>query len=569
MCNIVIFGPTQVGKTTFAGYLALGYYNDEDFSQYARRIKNMITDLGIPFHKEMLLPSIISMDNDELKNYGNDNPNTKGTTKRIHRSRIVLPTNNPELFQSKCIFIDTPGTHARIAEKYRGIFEGDLGVYIININDMIYMAETLSQSKEKEEKYVKEFNKYTDPLRFWRVYKAGCPLIIVLSKIDTIGFDQGKIDSAVDEVNAILKKIGLEDIPVIPTGIVVSEETSSYKRIGYNILSSLDNYSCFMDALTQKVQSVEKHLSSGNTVGFAYIDSITQIKKDTRQRAFRIKVLEGMLKTNDTVNIGPVKYNKTPTFICGRVKSLKKEKLNVIDMLCEGQIGGVMLVPQMKLSINNRSENIDLNSIRKLKTTVLTTGSMRTGNCIELLIRRDELDLVEWQAIYNLYPKEEIEIFWLGQKMRIELVGRIINENEAHLFLMPLVSQVESSIVSFALPEKEKYDLDLTTVLQTALENERRYIHAQVVSLYNFKNTKLSIEISVLDDDITYLFEEKESMVQTEYNKEQGNTTIRISGLTLEEIIVPLKKIRKLFQNWLITDYEMKITPVDCDYSQQ
>ena len=32
---------------------------------------------------------------------------------------------------------------------------------------------------------------------------------------------------------------------------------------------------------------------------------------------------------------------------------------------------------------------------------------------------------------------------------------------------------------------------------------------------------------------ITYLFEEKESSVQTEYNDEQGNTTIRISGLTL------------------------------------
>ena len=133
MNNIVIFGPTQSGKSTLIGYLASRCYSENDFNREVKKRINLIKALNIgEFKKDMVLPSFVSIDRDELMRF--PNKNAIGTTKKIHRQRISIastPLNNISF-----IFIDTPGTRLTLYEKYKGIFEGDIGVCVISCIDV-------------------------------------------------------------------------------------------------------------------------------------------------------------------------------------------------------------------------------------------------------------------------------------------------------------------------------------------------------------------------------------------------------------------------------------------------
>jgi translation elongation factor EF-1alpha len=567
MCNIVIFGPAGVGKTTLIGYLALASYSDVDFDRYAQKIKRIIIDeLGIEFNKEMILPSCISMDRDELQSYQEKN-NMIGTTKRIHRSRISLPVSNPSLTQNKCIFIDTPGTHARIAEKYRGIFEGDLGIYIINCSEIIDLIDLEQRNVIYDQKKLEGLLcKYLEPLRFWHVYKSHSPLIIILSKIDAnnVGFKEEIIQKAVFRVQEMLisANFGEREIQIIPTSILVDEDKKgkTFRRTAHNIVTSFLGFPCFIDVLSETVVPSIPEQRHRSEAGFAYIDMIARVKRDFHKKAFRVKILEGTIKNNDSVILGPIKYKGNTCFINSNVKSLKREKLDVCGELCEGQIGGIVLSPQSTIIEGSRNESFNADAVQLLKTSMITTGEIRKGNCIKIEIKRDELDSTEWRAIQYLYPKESIAVFWLGKRIYLDLVGRIIEDDRAFLYLLPLTKMYEDSIGCFALPKKIEYDLDLTIVLQLKADEyskpqrkqtqefERRYVHSQLIALYDYLQKKLSIDIEVYNKDCTNLFDQTEINFSYSYDDDKEATIIKMNDLTSEEIAIQLKNVRFLLR---------------------
>ena len=165
MNNIVLFGPTQVGKSTLAGFMDSFYYPDDMFSRQVNRLKKQVSEMGLIFRKQMVLPSFVSVDKDEIRKFAGHN--SIGTTKRVHRVHVAIPQfNGDDSGNTKCIFIDTPGTHAKTVERYRGIFEGDIGIYMINIMDVEKMDDSCSMGSERWQAD-KERAKYSLNAKSW------------------------------------------------------------------------------------------------------------------------------------------------------------------------------------------------------------------------------------------------------------------------------------------------------------------------------------------------------------------------------------------------------------------
>ena len=96
MANVVIFGPTQSGKTTLLGYLATGMLREPQFNEDVfgklKLIKSLSIDdefnVGNPsspdnVNKDVILPSCFCLDRYELRKFRESY--TEGTTKMLHR----------------------------------------------------------------------------------------------------------------------------------------------------------------------------------------------------------------------------------------------------------------------------------------------------------------------------------------------------------------------------------------------------------------------------------------------------------------------------------------------------
>ena len=143
---------------------------------------------------------------------------------------------------------------------------------------------------------------------------------------------------------------------------------------------------------------------------------------------------------------------------------------------------------------------------------------MTTGNCLSVSISKDETSSAEWQAICNMYPKEQISLFWFGRKLTIDLVGKEIREDEAILTMLPLTESVSTAIDCFAIAPRNSssYDdnLDIALVIQGMSNRydeekniimrtiERYYIHARLVELIDMKDQNMSLRIEMESSEI-------------------------------------------------------------------
>lgn len=570
MNNIVIFGPTQVGKTTIAGYLSSYYLTSYDFDRESQKIKRLINAVGVDFKKEMILPSFISMDKDELRSYAREN--TIGTTKRVHRTRITIPTSKEVKTNNyTCIFIDTPGTHAKVAEKYRGLFEGDVGLYVINAIDVEKMGDSY-EIGSNQWKCDKERYKYLEPLRFWFIYKNPSRLIIILSKVDGIKYDLLRIKKCINKINDMIRyvctinSLSIE-VPIIPTAIRVNEKEHKYYRIGYNIVNHDSwEFGCVIDELSritpQPIQNLQHSL--------AYIDRVAQIKGQKNHYALRIKALNGSFSVGDSIILGPVSYRDTALFLRGEIESLKLEKDSLVETLFQGQIGGVKLTSVLRNEVGNRLTKNKLIDFKMLKTTILAKSCDIRGNCLSIAIRKDEVDTTEWQAICSMYPKAQIPVFWLGRKISLNMVGKHIYEDRAELMLMFLTPDVERSIVCFTLPNEvyfsSLYRQDITIVIQWITKKERkrenyerRYVRARVINIIELRRKTLCLKITIPNDDYSPILNGPNFENTNVFYSLNTGTNIQRYFNNIESLSSGLKIYRSLFKELNITDFCLEI----------
>lgn len=225
MDNIVLFGPTHSGKTTLLGYLSTSMlrhpqWNEEIYKKLKLILsltENDIFNIKDPrnpdnMNTDIIFPSFVSLDRNELKRF-NKGESSEGTSKRLQRKQLtVCVTKRDEMWGADnrnltCTFIDIPGFRQRLTDKYKGFFEGNIGIAVLDIQDLLKLSSMAAVRTGDPGAKEKEHLKRTlfEPIKIWCDYRSVSRLIIVLSKMDTIAANESAPEKIREEKNSAVK----------------------------------------------------------------------------------------------------------------------------------------------------------------------------------------------------------------------------------------------------------------------------------------------------------------------------------------------------------------------------
>lgn len=510
MSNIVIFGATQSGKTTLLGYLATAMFrhpqlNDEIFEKF-KLIRKLSTkdefSIGDPHNpinvnKDIILPSFVSLDKDELLKFRGGS--TEGTTKRIHHQQLTICISEckdafgkqNENENVSCTFLDLPGFRQKLSDKYRGFFEGDIGIAVLKLKELLELNRLLnSNSDEDREKIDKFERRLFEPLRIWCDYRSPKSIMIALSQIDLslIGnSEEGKIKNQINDINNALNLINLYtkqfsrgiEIPVSPISIkIVSEKNTKkhyrmsvfFKRKEDNIYSEpesklLPGSGTFISCL-KKIMQISDGINLSNFSMASVYKPMKAIVNGSPKTALNVHSIHGTIHNSDELILGPVidKDNNVVFAQCG-LSSIKADGTkNPSDRLLEGNVGG-LIFKSIKLQNSKHQYNLsyesDKSDLSLLKSTILFKEEILRGDVVELEIHKKyhitedgNLDKIYSNILPSLMPFDELIIFWYGKKVTVNIVELELLEDK--LLLSVIISKTERHCVEmFALPSVE------------------------------------------------------------------------------------------------------------------
>lgn len=593
MSNISIFGTTQCGKTTLAGYLISRSLSDVAFNEMVRYNRRLIEKMGFnASNRDLVYTSFVSLDRDELRREtdkmkkqesSKENTDRIGTSRRTHRKLIELNDGYGGNMQ-KLVMIDTPGMRAEAKERYMGIFEGDIGICVLNIIDLEnYMM--LEHSLQDFRKIKLMDRQLFDPIRFWCAYKSIKNLILLISKIDLADFDKSRIDGAIhfllDKIESYDLPIPENGIPIIPISIRLWEDNQHFIREAHNI-DRVDDMCPPLhgQALLPVVSGMENNKPSveRQTELFANVSKLCKIR-DRNGHALRVKVLHQTLHTDSKITIGPLKNKEDGTFhfVTGAIKSLKEEgAIDITSSLKTGSIGGVAipLVYDNSYTVQPPASKIQkITDYSVLKTSILFGGKVVSGNSITVSVPKCELGNNALMAIDSLLPKESIHFFWLGRQIVAELIELYEDEESCFLTLHPLAQEYQDAIGKFTVPRNqmgkpESFDVLLMLQLRRKIGNKmetvyRNYINFRLLDIYDIqKQETYKLHLWLGDEDLEYLFEDfgdELSTVTNNYRLDQKRHEIVISNLTAGNIGLILKSIRNYLREHGIIKYMLKL----------
>lgn len=518
MSNVVIFGPADSGKTTLLGFLSTAMlrgtaFNDEVYKKL-KMIKKIcrtddfrIGDVRNPeFVKEQLiLPAFVSLDLDELRKF-REEEESMGTTKRLHRKKLIICMSEESTAGShsdytneniSCTFVDTPGHRQRLSDKYKGFFEGDIGMAVLCAKDILSLSALDNDDNTiDKKKYSDKWNQLFEPLRIWCDYRSSKKLIIVISKIDQLGDDE-EVNRA--EVNRAMKCLRqnlslftkqAETIPITPISIRIIKEKNSkknsrmsqfFKRKEINIYSAPDKtlgtgtlIQCLRMVLQQNDNPTERNFS------LASVDRLMKATiNNSEKTVLQIRSLYGDISKHDVVYLGPIRSRKTGEIAYARcaISSLKADGLDKLDehafdKLIQGNVGGVLFSSvkdvdnnqQIRLHFNTKTTDYNI-----LKTTIMYAGEIKKGDIVKVKIFRQEHllayslseDTIYHEYLPKLMPYDSLFLYWYGKKIKVNVIemsrellkgtnGELI-ENAVCLSLLISPGEREQ-LLEFALP---------------------------------------------------------------------------------------------------------------------
>lgn len=261
MSNIVIFGAPHSGKTTLLGYLSTAMFRHPQFNEEVLQRLKLIKKMGMeddfhigdpynPIHirKDIILPSFVSLDRDELRKFTDIKESSIGGSKRLHHKQLTLcMSERKEMWNRQnenenisCTFIDLPGFRQRISDKYKG-FEGDVGLAVLDIAEVLKLENALKNDSENLELITKQERKLFEPVRIWCDYRSPTHLIIVLSKIDCelicdgnkkdISHQLNSVQRAIDCIQDYTKRFaGKNIIPIVPISIRIMQKENNKRK---------------------------------------------------------------------------------------------------------------------------------------------------------------------------------------------------------------------------------------------------------------------------------------------------------------------------------------------------
>lgn len=576
MKNIVVFGAVQSGKSTLMGYMASSLLTENEFSEAVYQKEKAIRNMEIGgIRPDMILPSFVSLDRDELMDFAQKN--TPGTSKRIHRKKISIHANGT-VQSSRYTFIDTPGSRDRRNEQYSGMFEGEIGICVLSAIDVDHYL-SLDQNGNKQ-KFLSEKRRLFTPIQFWNVYKGSENLIIVLSKCDFFTDSSNRLQDIYYQLGREIEKICNTNVPLIPTSIQLLKNEDRYYRVEQNIFEEDDCLYWYQGPtlVHELVRRTVMDISLSHTefrLGAAI--KICQIPNSSNF-ALRIKCMIGALSTKDNLIIGPIQNKeKENVYLKATVKSLKYEDGELSEEIQEGSIGGVAFANLCLL--DHKSGNELLQYYKLLKTTVLMSGSYRTGNAVKLRIKDDELGESTFEALMQVYPKTQLQFYWLGRKMNADIIEHYESNGYVYISLANLSLISQGLEQQFALP---------------ILSNGYPYIECPVVLQYNEYRLEKRIEkyqvktyalfhvaeiFSIdeenrwcIDMNVKACFVDSNRLkgylgdkINVSVNKiRDGKTSIRIGNVTSKTAHSCFKRLRELAVDEGFCEYQLRFCEEKC-----
>lgn len=521
MNNIVIFGAPHSGKTTLLGYLSTAMLRHPQFNEEVLQKLKMIKKMGMeddfhigdpynPIHirKDIILPSFVSLDRDELRKFTDKNITTLGGSKRLHHKQLTLCMSErrdmwngqDENENMSCTFIDLPGFHQRISDKYRGFFEGNIGIAMIDIAEALKLENALQNKisdNENKELIDKQERKLFEPVRIWCDYRSPENLIIVLSKIDQkleYNGNEADVERQIDAVQRAVECIrkytkifgGKNKIPIVPISIRITQEVNNKKRARMKVFFHREEENIYAEPIGKCLPGdgtlitclrrlLEPYIKGQDRAfSMASVERAMQAMVNyTKKTALQICTVHGTLRSTDTILLGPV-LDKRMNEICYlkcTIASLKEDGAKETSpMLLEGNVGGVIFKSIVN-SEGRASKQYILSSmhsysdIRILRSTLLFIGRAVEGDIVVLEIYRKEyltingeIDPLYTKILRSLMPYDELILFWYGKKIQVKVIE--INFKTDKLCLSVILSKTQkNSVPFFMLPESENGEI--------------------------------------------------------------------------------------------------------------
>lgn len=439
--NLVVFGPTNSGKTTLLGYFTAMNMGKEKFESY---LNKMINEMGAHYNEERKLTYLFDTSIDEWSRIV-DGP---GTSMRKHFKSV-------EIEGLPVTVIDTPGTTNRWKNGYQGIFMGDIGVFVIELKQLLPFCDYVPGSAE----YEAFLHKWLAPIALWNEYGRIDRLIIAISKCDQYEFNRFYINRVITQLNTLLY---LKNVPIIPISVNV-------RRIeGTNILQK-DRRIYNSEVLSNIIAEYSKKLVSNDapyesTISVASIDKLFKVTKDDQSPALRIKVLKGQFSKGDNIMLVPVVYENQLVRLFGTIRSLKEEGSQTsVDSLLAGDIGGIKFT-----RLSNDRYRVPMKEITLANTSMLFSGDKREdflyGHILSLSIDSNA-------QVHDIVIGKEIQILWFGKTVlariiackkdgesyTIRIMNTNINDNRNKLFYLPKNREGNSVFTRFVLQYDSKF----------------------------------------------------------------------------------------------------------------
>lgn len=510
--NIVCFGPTNSGKSTLAGYLASHNLSDEE---YEKKVLQFREKYGTNFRERRILSYFVDTGKDEYR----EQKGSPGTSKRKHITEFQLEEG------LNCTIIDTPGTDKRWRSGFQGIYWGDIGIFIIEINTLLDLFTNYIKGSCE---YKDRLNQLLVPVSLWEKYGRLNRLVIVISKMDLCEYSRYLLARA----EKILKeeKI-LKDVPIIPMAIKVKQ------RSDVNIFSEsekfLDHRSLF-SVIKDLMREAPKanDLSTDNRI-FAAIDKRFDKTTSNREPALRIKVIDGAIKVGASVTIGPAMYNDQISILKGSVRSLTYEANHrQVDILTKNQIGEIIFS-----RLHHGRDSLNLRDMVPLNTSLImdTTSSYESGNFLRFTLK-DTLTNREFFKVASL--NEDIKLIWFGKNVVLRIISFVKNPNgdyqlcimntinDNYPFYLPKNSEGEFVYKDYVLQYKEK-------------SGKERFIQARLQAMVTLSNDERKNVTVFLKTDYRNQFPQNVSgkIDYIENNDITVFTIYNISGTELAKIL--------------------------------
>lgn len=359
-------------------------FNEEIYKKL-KLIKNLtikdefsIGDPHKPFkvNKDIILPSFVSLDKNELKKFTGGS--SIGTTKRLHRKQLTLcmtgrtVENQNENENVSCTFVDLPGFRQKLSDKYRGFFEGDIGIAVLKLSELLEFHSLLNSDLSTEElnQIDKYENRLFEPIRVWCDYRSPSRLVIVISQIDqSLNKTSDDLERAYElQINDINKAIlcikdnikrfnkGV-DIPITPISIRLTSEPSKkntrmqifFHREGENIYEEpknklLPGSGTFISCLKSIMPNYEDQKDS--SFSMASVNKIMRaIVNGSPNTALNVRALHGIIHMSDKIIFGPIIDKRFDELIYAQcvISSIKADgEDEPSDSLLEGNVGGII-----------------------------------------------------------------------------------------------------------------------------------------------------------------------------------------------------------------------------------